>query len=351
MLELKNISKIYSDFQIQNISFKINKGEYFIILGLSGAGKSVLLEIIAGLIRPDEGHIFLNGKDITTEKIQKRKIALVHQEQTLFPHLNVFKNIAYGFKCKRLKYKVIKNQVKRLAQNVGLSHLLEHYPTTLSGGECQRVALARAIATEPACLLLDEPLSSLDTKLRYEMRALLRKIHNTGKTMLHVTHDYEEAVSLATKIAIIEQGSICQIDKPEEIFKYPKSEFVASFCGIKNFIKGFLRSTGNGKVSQFRANGLNFFILTNATSGEGYFILRSEDIIISRTQSKTSALNSFKGIIIDIAPARLGIEITVDIGIRIAALITKESYLNLDLKYGDNVWLNFKASAGKIFSI
>ncbi|RLD63190.1 MAG: ABC transporter ATP-binding protein, partial [Bacteroidetes bacterium] len=202
MLKVKNISKKLDDFNIKDISFSVNKGDYFIILGVSGAGKSVILEMIAGLMQPNSGTIYLNNKNITNEKIQKRKLGLVFQDYAVFPHLSVKENISYPLKNRGLEKKEIQNRLNQLAEEMSISHLLNRKPTTLSGGELQRVALARTLALNPECLLLDEPLSSLDIQLKNDLRGLLRKINKKGQTIIHVTHDYEEAIFLANKVAV-----------------------------------------------------------------------------------------------------------------------------------------------------
>ncbi len=346
MLELKNITNVFDDFEIEDITLKINRNEYFVILGISGVGKSVLLETIAGFINPVIGKIILNNKDITLEKIQKRNIGFVHQAQSLFPHLNVYKNISYGLKNRNLSIREIKEKILTIAEDFEIGNLLKRKPETLSGGEYQRVSLARAIVINPDCILLDEPLSSLDIKSRSKIRALLRKIHRKGITIIHITHDYEEAVSLATRIAVMEKGKIIQVDTPENIFKHPKSEFIARFIGIKNFLKGELEYNENSDAAKFLINNLTFYCLTDVKPGKGYLMIRSKDIVLSMSSPKSSALNIYKGKITDIIPANPGMEIAVDIGVELMALITKKSLVSLGLEIGSNVWITFKASAG-----
>jgi len=347
MLELKNISKDYDDFKLSNVNLQVEKGEYFVVLGTSGVGKSILLETIAGFSQPDSGSIILDGIDITHNKIQKRNLGFLHQKHSLFPHLSIYKNIQYGLNNFAISKKEKQKIINILADDFGIKHLLHRKPEALSGGEIQRVSLARITAIKPEYILLDEPLSQLDTYTSSEIRRLLRKINRRGVTIIHVTHNYEEAVSLAGKIAVMENGSIIQTDYPEIIFKHPKSQFVANFIGIKNFIRGSLHEVHGSDVSRFSSNNINFHLLTDKEEGSGFLIIRSEDISISKSKPKSSALNVFKGIIIDIAPARLGIEITVDIGVELTSLITRKSLNTLKLNTGREVWINFKASAAK----
>jgi molybdopterin-binding protein len=332
---------------LKDVSFEVRQGEYFVLLGASGAGKSVLLEIVAGLVAPASGRIRLGGKDITDEKIQNRGTALVFQQGTLFPHLTVYENIAYPLHCKGLSSPEIRARVSGLADEFAVSHLLGAHSQTLSGGETQRVSLARAVASEPRCLLLDEPISSLDVKARSEMRALLRRINAQGLMIVHVTHDYAEAASLGKRIAVMEGGTVAQVGAVEEVFQRPRSEFVARFVGIRNFYKGRLQNGYLEKTStrRFDTAGLTFSILTDSSAGEGFVCIRSEDVTVSNQPGRTSARNSFEGEITDMAPARGGVEVMVDIGVEVVALITCESVKMLELQRGKKVWVGFKASA------
>ena len=349
MLSVREICKNLTPFAIKNVSFEVSGSQYFVLLGRTGVGKSVLLETIAGLIRPDAGRIFLDGKDITNEKMQKRKIALVFQNSTLFPHMTVYDNIAYPLRCRRRKTQ-IRERVAELAEDFEVRHLLAAKPQTLSGGESQRVSLARAVASEPRCLLLDEPLSSLDAKSRSQMRALLRKINAQGQLQIvHVTHDYTEAVSLGTHVAVMEAGTIAQVGTVEQIFQRPKSEFVARFVGIRNFFKGRLQEPHRHGTDTrwFTAGSLSFSVLTGSPGGDGFVCIRSEDVTISNAASQTSARNNFEGTIVDVVPAGVGVEVIVDIGVEIAALVSAESVKALGLGCGKKVWVSFKASAVK----
>ena len=348
MLKIKNISIALGAFKLSNISFDVQKGEYFVVLGESGIGKSVLLEIIAGLLRQKTGSVILNNNDISYAPIQKRGVGLVYQDQTLFPHLNVKKNIEYALKCKKFKSKVIAIKITEIAAQLGIEHLFNRMPDTLSLGEAQRVALARTLVGNPEILLLDEPLSSLDVHAKSQMRSLLRKINQAGQTIIHVTHDYEEAIALADRIAILEKSSISQIDIPDNIFHHPKSAFVANFIGIRNFYNGELKKESE-TLGIFKTKSIEFYIATNAKAGTGNLIIKSEDIIISKNCFDSSAKNRFLGEIIDIEPARLGIIVTIDIGVIISALITKNSLEKMKLKLQDEVWINFKATSAKYY--
>ncbi|MHC4395112.1 MAG: ABC transporter ATP-binding protein [Planctomycetota bacterium] len=353
MLSVRGICKSLGELAIKDVSFEVQRGGYFVLLGASGVGKSVLLEMIAGLMRPDAGQVFLDGKDITGEKIQKRKIGLVFQSSTLFPHMTVYDNIAYPLRCRKFENSQVRERIAELAEDFAVGGFLKRSPETLSGGELQRISLARAVASEPRCLLLDEPISSLDVKTRPQIRAVLRKINARGQTIIHVTHDYTEAASLGTHIAIMENGTIAQAGTVEEIFQHPRSEFVARFVGIRNFFKGQLGNSSRQQPAarEFKTNGFSFSVLTDSPAGAGHIMVRSEDVTIGNAAGRTSARNNFEGAIVDIVPAGGGVEVIVDIGettsMEVAALITNESVKSLELSCGKKVWVNFKASAVK----
>jgi molybdate/tungstate transport system ATP-binding protein len=206
MIRIDNISKRVGNFELSGISLDISKGEYVVLLGDSGSGKSVLLEILAGLIRPDEGRLFLDHRDITYSPIRKRPFGMVFQDLALFPHLTVFENMAYPLKNRNLSKGDVGGRIRELAEKMEIGPILDRYPSRLSGGEKQRVALARTLATDPVCLLLDEPLNAVDARISKEIKAVLRRINREGLTIIHVTHDYLEALSLASRIGIMERG-------------------------------------------------------------------------------------------------------------------------------------------------
>lgn len=349
MLRLDRITKEIGGFSLREISLEIRGSEYFVALGRSGAGKTLLLEVIAGLREPDSGGIYLEGRNVTFVETQRRGIGMVHQTPRLFPHMSVRRNLAYGLRARKLGRSIIEGRINDLAGRTGVEHLVRRYPSSLSGGEAQRVALARALAVEPRCLLLDEPISSLDTAARAGMRSLLRKVNREGQTIVHVTHDFEEALSLASRIAVIEAGGVIQVGTPQEVFQRPKNEFVAGFIGLQNFLKGSLTRAGAGAqdLSEFAVNGVRFAVLSESAGGPGYLMLRAEDITIANARPETSARNVFQGTVADIAPARRGVDVIVDIGVKLSALISATSVDDLEVRCGGRVWVSFKASAAK----
>ncbi len=344
MLIVRDLTGKLGKFELNGVNFEVAPGEYFVLLGMSGAGKSVILQMIGGLVPFDKGEIILNGRDISREKIQRRGVGLVFQDAALFPHMNVYNNIAYPLRSFRLSKRDIDSRVGELAELTRVSHIIKRVPLNLSGGEMQRVALARALALKPDCLLLDEPLSSLDVQLRGELRSLLRSISASGQTIVHVTHDYEEALLLANRIGVVEGGSVVQTGPPAEVFKYPRSEFAARFVGIRNFFSGMLME-GDTSLRHFITGDIKFTILSNEPPGEGFVIIRAEDIIISDSIPSSSAVNNFDGRVVSTGPARIGSEVVVDIGVDIGVLLSDVSVSALGLKPGKTVWLSFKASA------
>ncbi|MGC8976565.1 MAG: ABC transporter ATP-binding protein [Candidatus Ratteibacteria bacterium] len=240
ILRIENIEKKFNGKEVlKNISFTVYENDFFFILGPSGCGKTTLLRIIAGFTRQDKGRIILNKKDITNQPPNKRNIGFVFQNYALWPHMTVRENITYGLKIRKYTDDFIKKKIDQIIEITKLKGVENLYPNQISGGQQQRVALARVLVVDPLILLLDEPLSNLDAKLRDELRKELKRIHSqTGKTMIYVTHDQKEAMSLATRMAIMGNQEIVQIGSPYEIYTNPKNLFVASFIGEINVIKG-----------------------------------------------------------------------------------------------------------------
>ena len=237
-LEIKNVDKFYGKFHaLKNINLNIEKGEFISFLGPSGCGKTTLLRTISGLEELNSGHIFLKGKDISNLHPSKRNFSIVFQSYALFPNMTVWENIAYGLENKKVPKDIIKNKVLEVLEMVGLAGISEKYPNEMSGGQQQRVALARAIALEPDVLLLDEPLSALDAKVREKLRNDIKMLQKKlNLTTIMVTHDQEEALSVSDKIMVMESGKIMQVGTPREIYEKPQSLFVADFIGKINFL-------------------------------------------------------------------------------------------------------------------
>lgn len=245
-LELSGINKFFDNNQVlTDLNFTVYKGELCCLLGSSGCGKSTTLKIIAGLVKPDSGKIVLAGKDITNLAVQQRNVGMVFQNYALFPHMNVEDNIAYGLRRRKIKSDTIKIKVDEILDLVELGGYNHRRIHELSGGQQQRVALARSLVIEPDLLLLDEPLSNLDARLREVMRKEIRRIQKTlNITTVFVTHDQEEAMSISDRIGIMNNGIIEQIGEPRQIYNQPKSKFVSDFIGLVNFLPGQVTDHG-----------------------------------------------------------------------------------------------------------
>ena len=237
-IKINKAKKVYGDFTALNsVSIDIKENEFFTLLGPSGCGKTTLLRMISGFNSIDGGEIYFNDLLINKIDAHKRDIGMVFQNYAIFPHLTVEENVAYGLKARKVKPDEIKRRTKEALELVQIGHLAKRKPNELSGGQQQRVALARAFVIEPSVLLMDEPLSNLDAKLRVQMRTIIKKLQQKlGITTVYVTHDQEEALSISDRIAVMKDGNIMQIGTPKEIYAKPANKFVAGFIGISNFI-------------------------------------------------------------------------------------------------------------------
>jgi len=225
MISIRNLYVELGDFTLKDASLDVKDGEYMVVVGPSGAGKTVLLESIAGLYSPERGEILLRGRDVTRLSPERRHVSIVYQDHALFPHLCVRDNILFGLRMRKIDEKECSEAFSRVVELFSIRSLLDRDPQTLSGGEQQKVALARALCVSPDVLLLDEPLSSLDPKTREEIEAELHHLHRElDVTTLHVTHNFEEAVALGDRIAVIGEGEVKQVGTPEDIFRKPNSE-------------------------------------------------------------------------------------------------------------------------------
>ncbi len=244
-IKLENVTKIFGNtVAVDNVSLEINEGEFFTIIGPSGCGKTTTLRIIAGFELPEQGKIYFDEQDVTYLKPYHRNTAMVFQNYALWPHMTVYDNIAYGLRLRKVPEEEIKKKVKWALELVDLEGVEKRYPLQLSGGQQQRVALARALVVEPNVLLLDEPLSNLDAKLRVEMREEIKSLQKRLKiTTIYVTHDQLEALSMSDRIAVMNKGKVLQVDTPTNLYFKPNSLFVASFLGRSNVLDGRVTGT------------------------------------------------------------------------------------------------------------
>ena len=282
IIELKNIKKVFDDtVVVEDFNLTVKKGEFVTFLGPSGCGKTTTLRMIAGFEFPTEGEILLNGEDISHIPPNLRPINTVFQRYALFPHLNVYENVAFGLNLKKLPKSVIDEKVKHVLEVVDLEGFEKRKISTLSGGQQQRIAIARAIVNEPDILLLDEPLGALDLKMRQEMQLELKSMHEQlGITFIYVTHDQEEALTMSDKVVVMSDGMIQQIGTPEEIYNEPKNAFVADFIGESNIFEGRMAASMTVEFCQTK-----FPCVDNVPKDTRVdVVVRPEDVIITRPE-------------------------------------------------------------------
>ncbi len=309
IIELRHISKVYSDngFKaVDDFNLEVKRGEFVTFLGPSGCGKTTTLRMIAGFEMPTSGEILLNGEDISQLPANKRPINTVFQRYALFPHMNIYDNIAFGLKLKKLPKEEIRKKVKRVLDIVDLEGFENRKISTLSGGQQQRIAIARALVNEPEILMLDEPLGALDLKMRQEMQLELKHMHDElGITFIYVTHDQEEALTMSDKIVVLSEGRIQQIGTPEDIYNEPQNAFVADFIGESNIFKGIM--TGHMKV---RFCGGEFMGMDDVAEGTLVdVVVRPEDVIITKPED-----GIIEGEVVSVIFKGMHYEVTVESG-------------------------------------
>ncbi|MBW2250417.1 MAG: ATP-binding cassette domain-containing protein [Deltaproteobacteria bacterium] len=351
-LVLENISKHFGSLvAVQNVDLVIEPGEFVCFLGPSGCGKTTLLRIITGFEQQTNGNLIYDGNVINDVIPQKRDFGIVFQSYALFPNMTVHQNIAFGLKMRKVPKKLSDERVSEILQLMGLTDWVGHYPSQLSGGQQQRVALGRALAINPKVLLLDEPLSALDAKIRLRLRTVIKKLQEElGITMIYVTHDQEEALALADRVVVMREGEIRQIGTPWEIYKEPKTSFIAEFVGTSNFFTGKKK---NGKV-QFGRLELTVSNLVDVDSETVHLAIRPENIeLMDETLSAENYLPSnvveveaevinFLGAIVRITFILEAEEMIVD--------ISEKEFEKMNLKRKDKLKLYFPPDAFHVYS-
>ncbi|MGD8492521.1 MAG: ABC transporter ATP-binding protein [Desulfobacterales bacterium] len=308
-IEIQNLLKRFKDvIAVNRIQLEIEKGEILTLLGPSGCGKTTTLRCVAGLEKPEEGDIIIDGQPLLSQGFvpsSKRGIGMVFQNYAVWPHMKVFSNIVYGLKLQKLSRPKIREQAQQVLELVGLAGLEDRYPAQLSGGQQQRVALARALVTHPKVLLLDEPLSNLDAKLREELRFEIKSlVRRMGITAVYVTHDQAEAMVISDRIAVMDSGNVVQIGPPRDIYKKPANRFVADFIGTMNFMSGEVVAVRDEQDTvSVRTEFSDNMVCTppdttSATPGASvYASIRPEDVEVSAEPPQTTE-NVFKGKIV-----------------------------------------------------
>jgi spermidine/putrescine transport system ATP-binding protein len=315
-LHLVNVTKNFGSFTaVDDLTLTIPAGKFFALLGPSGCGKTTTLRMVAGLEQPTVGQILLGDKDITTLRPYNRNINTVFQSYALFPHLDIYENIAFGLRRKKVKEAELKERVDAVLTLVELEHLARRKPNQLSGGQQQRVAVARALVNRPDVLLLDEPLGALDLKLRRQMQMELKRIQSeVGTTFVHVTHDQEEAMTMADTIAIMNQGIIEQMGAPEEMYELPKTAFVANFLGQSNLVEGRISGEENGNLIVDVPGGHPVRVMkSRATDHVGKIVVgvRPEKMWVVANPNEELE-NSVRGTVIDVSFSGVSIQYTIE---------------------------------------
>ncbi len=343
MIEIKNLSLHLGNFSLKDINLTIGDGEYFVILGPTGAGKTVLIECIAGLHHIKQGEIWVDQNEVTRLTPEERNIGYVPQDYVLFPFLNVIGNIAFGLKQTGYPKTEMQKRVKTLASLLGISHLLNRDIRSLSGGEKQRVSLARALAPSPGILLLDEPLSSLDLQTSKYLRLELRQIHKElGVTTIHITHNQVEAEEMADRIAILNMGRLEQVGKPQEVFFYPENEAVSDFIGALNILDcDSCHILGRG-LMEVDCGGMRI-ILPHDGDLVQRIALFPRDIYVSDTQPPGPSVNRFKGTITSIKSSSATVKVELEVGENtLRAEMPRDIFEDMDLAIGKEAFLILK---------
>lgn len=342
MVELRNVTKRFGSFEaLKDASFEIRAGEFMTFLGPSGCGKTTCLRLISGFDTPTSGQIFLDGKDVTFEPPYRRDVNQVFQNYALFPHLTIYENIAFGLRMKKVPPAQIRERVDRVVKMTSLEAFIDRKPAQLSGGQRQRVALARAIVCEPKVLLLDEPLSALDAKLRTQMRIELKQLQKKlGITFIFVTHDQEEALTMSDRVAVLNAGRVEQIGTVNEIYYKPATRFVASFIGESNIVEAeILRAEGEFLECRLEG-GLELAVRTPNPPTHSKILLSLRPEKIRLTRENPAVRNSFPGTIeMEIFKGAVD-ELTISVqgGLQLGAVLANDGQAESDLREGERVF-------------
>jgi len=346
ILCVEDLSVFVGSFRLKNISFRVSEDEVFVILGPSGAGKTLLLETIAGFHKVTGGRILICGKDVTRAPPYRRGLSLIFQDYALFPHLTVRENILFGTRYRSGVH--ISENLSHLTNLLEIQGLLDRMPATLSGGEAQRVALARALLCQPKVLLSDEPFTALDAPMRQKLRAqFLQTIRGLKQAVLFVTHDRNEAYQLATKVAVMDDGRILQIGGKEEIFYKPQSTDIAEFLGVETLLEGVVEEHKDGLL-KIRVGDSIISALGERRVGEKVTLcLRADRVSLEMDEdaARSTIRNRFNGVVREIHTEGPVAYVIVDCGFKVTAAVTRLSVEELGIKENSTVFLSFKATS------
>ncbi|HRR79700.1 MAG TPA: ABC transporter ATP-binding protein [Planctomycetota bacterium] len=348
MVRVVGLTKRLGAFQLQGISFELATGDYGVLLGPTGCGKTVLLETIVGINRPEAGEVWLDGQNVTLLPPERRGIGFVYQRSMLFPHLSVRANIAYGLRYHGVERSERAKRVERVADLLAISALLDRDTAALSGGEMQKVAVARALAIEPRVLLLDEPLAALDPLAKEALRAEIAALHHQlGTTILHVTHDQEEARILGHTLGILRSGRLLQFGPKDDVFERPNSPFVARFVGTENVFEGTAVREGSGVRIALACGSL---LARGAVAGRVGLCVRPEWVLIGPANAPAALQNRLEGTVAEISDRGPVVRYEVATrGNRFVVLQTKRDYAASGLSIGQAVALGFEPEAVHVF--
>ncbi len=346
-LKVEDLCVDLGEFRLQDINIDVARGDYVIIIGPTGSGKTILLEAMLGFHKMEKGAVILDGRDITHLRPEHKGIGIVYQDYALFPHMDVFDNIAYGLK-KQHKGS-FEAEVHHISSILSIEALLHRKPDTLSGGEMQRVALARALIVKPDVLFLDEPFSALDVRTREALREMIKSaIAEYSTTVLHVTHDLEDLWSLANKVVVMKKGRILQQGIPEEVFNRPASDEVATFLGT-NILEGKVSSISKD-ITTVNMGEFDIYSLDHGVIGERVKVsVRPEDMILSLRPLESSAMNVIPGEVVDVLKHGHVFWVLISTGgLRIRSVLTPDSCRSMHIEKGKPVYVIFKTVNARI---
>jgi ABC-type sugar transport system ATPase subunit len=354
LIRLLNVSLNAGKFALRSVNLEVSSGDYFVLLGPTGSGKTLLLETIAGLRTPTSGEIWIDDQNVTDLAPEHRRVGFMYQDYLLFPHLTVRRNIAFGLH--RQAANETDQRVAQVSRLLKIDGLLDRRVAGLSGGEKQRIALARALAPQPRVLLLDEPLAALDPQTRQQVRRELLSLHNELKmTTLHVTHDFEEALALADRLAVMNEGEIVQAGEPDAVFRRPASPFLARFLGVENVFRGWIVRRVGGQASDgksfnaiFESGPMKLSVVAEC-EGSARVAIRPEEITVSKEPLHSSALNNLPGIVKNVEKSGPLVRLTIEAIQPFIAVLTVQSFDALDIAAGAKIWISFKAAAIQVF--
>jgi molybdate/tungstate transport system ATP-binding protein len=351
-LKIDRVSKTFGAFNLRDVTLEVGEGEYFVLLGPTGAGKTLLLEVVAGFHHPDRGKITLNGRNVTDLPVEKRGIGYVPQSCPLFPHMSVFENVEFGLKVQGMAAEDRKEAVDSMLAMMDLEKMGGARALTLSGGERQKIVLARVLVTKPRVVLLDEPFTAIDAESSRILREELRRINRELKvSVLHVTHDQIEAFSLGSKVAIMRNGQIVQLGCPTEVLSNPVDEHVARFLGYGNIFKvRFVKYEKN--ISEVNAESVSLRLAGKLGDSEAVIAVRPDDIMIMTSAPPLDEeWNVFEGEIEEYTALGPIVEVLVDVGLNLKVFADKRSFLESNLVVGKHVYAAFKLDAVKVVGV